>query len=134
MADLYLACGCVVKCVDHPILFRGERASDPPLADHSIFFTGTGMEIFGPASTLRQVDWITIIERRPPRSVGTCGETALEAVDERVVIVDRKTSRTVRQKLFPAPTACPKWVSGATDQTMPNDEDIKRWLCEQRTL
>ena len=50
-------------------------------------------------------------------------------IDEQVSIVERKTSKLVSKKTFPARTDCPVYAYAATQQTFPDEVEMKRWVC-----
>jgi hypothetical protein len=134
------------KAIDHPVLFSGEAASDPPLPTHSIIYTGMIADTYGPAVTLRDVDWIAVMEKLPAKKGKVCAikplpgargpaitSTTLDMIDEQISIVERKTSKLVSKKTFTAKTDCPTYASGATSQTFPDEAEIKRWVRDERS-
>lgn len=136
----------LAKAIDHPVLFTGEASSDSPLATHSILYTGMLGEAYGPAMTMREVDWVAVVEKLAPKKGKTCTikplpsargpavtSTTLDMIDEQVSIVERKTSKVVSKKTFAARTDCPAYASGPTTQTLPDETEIKRWVRDERT-
>jgi hypothetical protein len=136
----------MANAVDHSVLFPREAATDPPIAIHSILFipnSSIGDTVFGPAATMRDVDWVAVAEPRPGRKGGTCPIPAegggppkiakLALIDEEVVIVERKTSRVINRKTFPAVTECSTFASDGTTENSPDPAAIKRWLRDERT-
>ena len=136
------------KAIDHSVLFPRETATDPPIAMHSILFVPKSSgetTLFGPAATMRDVDWVAVAEALPARKGGTCTVTPeegkpggpriikLSLVDEEVVVVERKTARILSRKSFPAVTDCPTFVTDAIEETSPDPAAIKRWLRDERT-
>lgn len=134
------------KAIDHPVLFKGEAVTDPPIAAHSILYTGPVAEAYGPASRLRDVDWIAVVDKLPARKGKTCATTkttplpgraapppsiVLDLVDEDVLIVERKTSKIISRKTFSAKTDCPSYV-GVGSATYPDELVMKRWVRDER--
>lgn len=135
----------VAKAIDHPVLFSHETSSDPPPAAHSILYTGVAPESYGPAMTLRDVDWVAVVEKSSTKKTKVCSvkpspgartpisSVTLEMFDEQVSIVERKTSKVVSKKTFAAKTDCPMYAYAPTQQTVPDEVEKKRWVRDERT-
>jgi hypothetical protein len=136
----------MAKAVDHSVLFPREAATDPPLADHSILFVPTSgrATVFGPAATMREVDWVAVAEALPPRKAGTCPippesgsgpptYAKFHLVDEEVTVVERKTARVIERKTFPASTQCPTFAYEGVAESSPDEAAMKRWLRDERS-
>jgi len=101
----------LARAVDHPVLFKGETAGDPPPARHTLVHTGGVVQVIGPAATLREVDWVAVEIPLPQREGRACpvaeGGTAALVLDAHVVkVVERKTSRLVAERTFAAEDKC----------------------------
>jgi hypothetical protein len=137
----------IAGAVNHPVLLGHEKASDPRPAQHTIVYVGHGRsdsEVFGPAATLREVDWVGVSEPLLPRPGGSCtfkSDTAgtppttakVRLIDEEVTVVERRTSRVVARKTFAASPECPSYSRDSTVESSPDAEVITRWLREVRT-
>jgi hypothetical protein len=137
----------MAKAVDHAVLFPREAATDPPLAVHSILFVPASSRratVFGPAATIREIDWIAVAQELPARKAGTCkfapdapGGSPIYAkhhlVDEEVTIVERKTSNVIEKKTFTATTDCPTSEYEGVATSSPDEAEIKRWLRDARS-
>jgi hypothetical protein len=138
----------LAKAVDHPVLFPRENTLDPPGAAHSILYVGSGYgfnaEVFGPAATMRDVDWIAVQEALPARPGGTCSikpesgngpstVVTLKLVDCEVLVVERKTSHVLTRRTFPATRECPTFASSSgIEEISPDEKAIVRWLRDER--
>jgi hypothetical protein len=136
----------MAKAVDHSVLFPRETAADAPLARHTILFVPLsvgGASVFGPAATLREIDWVAVAEGLPARKAGTCvmppesgsgppTSARLQLVDEEITVLERKTSRVIDKKTFAASTQCPSYAYEGVAETSPDEAAIKRWLRDER--
>src|SRR5262249_51939133 len=126
-------------------LSPGRAAPDPPLPDHSILFVPTsgGASVFGPAATMREVDWVAVAEELPPRKAGTCPippesgsgpptYAKFHLVDAEVVIVEPKTARVIERQAFPASRECPTFAFDGVAESSRDEATMKRWLRDVR--
>jgi hypothetical protein len=138
----------VSKAIDHPVLFSHETSSDPAPAAHSILYTGAAPEAYGPAMTMRDVDWVAVVEKAGTKKTKTCavkpspygptGKPAITSVtldmsDEQVTVVERKTSKVISKKTFAAKSDCPTYAYAPTQITVPDELEKKRWVRDERT-
>lgn len=147
----YIVKDMLSKAINHPVLFAREAPTDAAPAVHSILYTGMAPESYGPAVKLRDVDWVGVVEKstgpkktklcsvkptaRPgvPTSVPAITTVTLDLVDQQVTIVERKTAKIISTKTFPAKTDCPMYAYAATQQSLPDELEIKRWVRDERT-
>jgi hypothetical protein len=133
----------LAEALNHPVRFPGEPATAAPGTAHSLLYTSDA-EVFGPAQTLRDVDWVAVDEDLLPRKGPTCRlhadkdggppeKVELHLVDKEVTVVERRTSRVVAHQKFVAPSDCPDRGSGPTQDVSPDDGVITRWLRAQVT-
>lgn len=133
------------KVADTPVRFGNEQGAAPK--EHSILLLGASHEVLGPATTMREVDWIAVREPLTPRKGKMCDgysdvgkdkkgakrSLPMEMADEEVAIYERTTSKLVSKKVFKASERCPMFASGDTAKTYPDLTEIKRWLRQART-
>lgn len=152
----YVVKDMMSKAINHPVLFAHEAPTDPPLAVHSILYTGMAPESYGPATKLREVDWVAVVEKssgpkktkvctvkptptptgglgRAPSTVPPISSVTLDLQDQTVSVVDRKTTKVVSTKTFAAKTDCPMYAYAATQISLPDELEIKRWVRDERT-
>jgi hypothetical protein len=134
------------QAIRHPVLFKHESVSDPPPAVHSVLYTGHKPEIYGPAATLRDVDWIAVVVETAVRKEKECPTdeipasgrhikprvATLEFVDNEVLIVERKTSKIITRKTFHAEEAdCPSHIDTRWQTVSPGELPMKRWVRDE---
>jgi hypothetical protein len=99
---------------------------------------------------LRDVDWVGVVEKSTgPKKTKVCSvkptarpgvpstapitSVTLDLVDQQVTIVERKTTKIISTKTFAAKTDCPLYAYAATQQSLPDELEIKRWVRDERT-
>lgn len=131
------------KVQDHPVLFGKESEAKP--AQHTILYLGSTVEVFGPATTMLDVDRVAVRDRLPVRQgkmchgykdVGAKGtkkrSLPMQMQDEEIIIYARRTGKEIARKKFSASTRCPMFASGGKATTYPDSRAVKRWLRSKR--
>jgi hypothetical protein len=126
-----------------PVLFGNEPDTNP--AAHTILWpyanTIDDEGLFGPAKTMRDVDWIASEEELPLRTGGKkCsgykasdeagpGKTLdLSLQDWNVHIIERKTGKVIDTKKFEADGTCPLSAFGDVATSTPGWDAVKAWI------
>lgn len=132
--------------VGKSLTFGAEPAAKPNAAGPSVLWLGLTNEVFGPAATLRDVDWVAaenpepvtvngpICKYRDPRT-GAVSSAPLTLLVDEVIVYDRRTARVVDRKQFYAVPACPS-EKDKRDKTVvngPSEDTKKQWVAERRT-
>lgn len=125
--------GALAGAIDHPVLFKGETAQDPPAARHTLVHTGGVVEVFGPATALRDVDWVAVEIALPAREGRACpavegGTVALVLDGHTVKVVERKTSRVVVERAFVAADKCRPGLKRSDARQRPGFDEQRAWL------
>ena len=100
-----------------PLLFGKEPAAAPNPAGTTVLWLGSDDEAFGPATTLREVDWLAVkgdskvidgpICKYQDMQTGKISTAPLKLVTPEVLIYERRTARVVDRRTFQALPSCP---------------------------
>jgi hypothetical protein len=128
-----------------PLAFGKEPPPAPNKAGTTVLWFGLNDEAFGPAATLREVDWLAVqgdvkIVDGPTckyqdTQTGKISSAPLKLHAPEIVIYDRRTARVIDRKVFSAGGSCPSEKSKQDDTVHAgaSEDTIKRWLKERRT-
>lgn len=133
----------LAKAPNRPVLFGSSDTKNGP-SEHSVLWLGASEEVLGPAKTLSEVDLIAVKDNLPVRKGKQCPGYKISGKDEKqtleqelqdfeVSVVERRTSKLVAKKRFPASPDCPMLAFQGRAQSYPDTNEIKAWLRELRT-
>ncbi len=129
---------------DGPVRF-GDEPARPDGPPRSVIDANTSPQIFGTATTIRDIDAVAISTTLPAvKSARQCGgykdddgrpmaAVTLELKETEVKIYDRRTGKVIEQRRFAPKDECPSFVmvrAGSdpkTDSSVPHEE-IQAWL------
>jgi hypothetical protein len=128
-----------------PMPFGNEPAAAPNPAGPTVLWMGTEGEAFGPATTLREVEWVAAeagskitdgptCKYQDPQT-GKISTAPLNVHATEAIIYDRRTARVVDRNLFKPLVSCPVQKLKTQDAVHASvSEDVmKRWVQERRT-
>lgn len=130
--------------VGKPMTFGNEPPATPNPAGPTVVWLGTEGESFGPATTMREVDWVAGIGdpkytdgptcKYQDRQTGKISSAPLVVQATEIVIYDRRSARVIDRNVMKPYVACPVEKPKEQEKVYAaiGQDAIKRWLKERR--